>query len=199
MTLGCSTWSPDGTRLAVEGFNDEGTSANRIFLTNATDGGDATRLTTHGEGGNDVPGDWSPDGSRIAYVHGSSIEENGTLWVVDVADGTKRQVIDDRVDYGPLLVAGRPMDRRRQVPERRLHRRPARWPDRHTLTPPVAADYVGFPQFSPDGTRLLFQMALAGASNADMYTMAVDGTDLVQLTDTPSDNEYFGDWGVDPS
>ena len=76
------------------------------------------------------------------------------------------------------------MDRRRQGPERRLHRRRPDGADRHTLTPPVAADYVGFAQFSPDGTRLLFQMALAGASNADMYTMAVDGTDLVQLTDT---------------
>ena len=36
------------------------------------------------------------------------------------------------------------------------------------------------------------------APNNDIYTMKLDGTDLVQLTDTPDDNEYFTDWGIDP-
>lgn len=57
-----------------------------------------------------------------------------------------------------------------------------------TLLPPVA----------PDGTRLVFSMGLAGATNNDIYTMKLDGTDLVQLTNTPDVNEYFTDWGIDP-
>lgn len=41
-------------------------------------------------------------------------------------------------------------------------------------------------------------MGLAGATNNDIYTMKLDGTDLVQLTNTPDVNEYFTDWGIDP-
>ena len=41
-------------------------------------------------------------------------------------------------------------------------------------------------------------MRPAGAPNNDIYTMKLDGTDLVQLTNTPDDNEYFTDWGINP-
>jgi hypothetical protein len=42
-------------------------------------------------------------------------------------------------------------------------------------------------------------MAVGESSNADIYTMKLDGTDVVQITNTPNDNEYFTDWGIDPS
>jgi Tol biopolymer transport system component len=67
LSLGCTTWSPDGKRLAAEGWNDQDTSANGIFLVDATNGGDATRLTTNDIGGNDIPGDYSPDGTQLAF------------------------------------------------------------------------------------------------------------------------------------
>ena len=41
-------------------------------------------------------------------------------------------------------------------------------------------------------------MAVKGSDKNDIYTMKVDGTDLVQITATPNDNEYFTDWGIDP-
>ena len=34
---------------------------------------------------------------------------------------------------------------------------------------------------------------------ADIYTIGFDGEDLMQLTATPTDNEFFTDWGVEPS
>lgn len=193
--LGCSTWSPDGTRLAVEGFNDDDPSFSGIFLASASDGSDVVRLTTNGAGGNDVPGDFSPDGQQLAYLHGRSGAAT-TLWVVDIATGEPRQVVPTAVDYGPtwspdgqwiLVDAGdhflvvRPDGR-----------------DGYDLRPPARVGWVGDPQYSPDGTRILFHMALSGSDKNDIYTMKVDGTDLVQITDTPNDNEYFTDWGVDP-
>ena len=87
-TLGCSTWSPDGGRLAVEGFNDNDHSRNGIYLADAHDGGNIVRLTTNGQDSTDVPGDWSPDGRQVAFVRGIAGQENGTLWVVDVDPGT---------------------------------------------------------------------------------------------------------------
>ena len=70
--------------------------------------------------------------------------------------------------------------------------------DLYELRVPANVRFVGGPSFSPDGTRLVFFMRLAGAPNNDIYTMKLDGTDLVQLTKTPDDNEYFTDWGIEP-
>jgi Tol biopolymer transport system component len=202
VSLGCSTWSPDGRRLAAEGFNDQDPSVNGIFIVDATDGGHVTRLTTHGEGANDVPGDWSPDGRYLAYIHSAPGKENGWLWIVDTTNGSRRQVVSDLVDYAPTWSPDGQwivIDRAGTGPGADtfivVH------PDgsgAHDLKPPVAADFVGFPQFSPDGTRLAFQMQRAGDQNPDIYTMKLDGGDLVQVTHTPSANEYFVDWGQSP-
>ena len=70
--------------------------------------------------------------------------------------------------------------------------------EKHSLTVPASAAFLSFPRFSPDGTRLVFAMTLTGQTNPDIYTMKIDGTDLVQITNTPNDVETFPDWGVDP-
>jgi hypothetical protein len=202
INLGCSTWSPDGSRLATEGWNDSNRDVNGIFLVDADDGTGATRLTTNGQGGNDMPGDFSPDGRHLAFVRGQAGEDIGTIWVVDLETGTARQVIDDRVAYGvswspdgQWLVAGRalvPFTETRFIvlrPDGSALRNIGLLPEHN---------WANAPSFSPDGTRLVFDMAVGTSENADVYTMRLDGTDLVQVTDTPSDNEHFTDWGIDP-
>ncbi len=111
-TLGCSTWSPDGTRLAVEGFADNDPSANGIFLVNATDGSDVVQLTVNGQGGNDVPGDFSPDGSELSYIRGAAGSEVGKLRIVALATGASREVEFPRAVAWDHLVARWAMDRR---------------------------------------------------------------------------------------
>jgi len=198
-TLGCSTWSPDGRRVAAEGFNDKDRSLNGIFLADAAGGGNVVRLTTNGQHGNDIPGDWSPDGNHIAFSRGYG-QDRSELWVVDVADGTTRRL--SKVDIaGPgswspdgqwiATVAGRDL-----VVVR---------PDGtgyHTIKIPITLlNGIADPSFSPDGTRIVFSMTLPESDRgemADIYTMKIDGTDLVQITNTPSINEFFVDWGVDP-
>jgi Tol biopolymer transport system component len=195
VTLGCSTWSPDGQRLAVEGWNETDLTANGIYLVNASDGRDVVRLTTNGQGHNDIPGDFSPDGRQLAYLHSVS-DTIATLWVVEVATGVARQVVTTQVGYGPtwspdgdwILIDGG---------DHFLVVRPD-GTDGHTLRVPAEVGWVGDPQYSPDGTRILFSMALDGSDKNDIYTMKVDGTDLAQMTATPNDNEYFTDWGIDP-
>ena len=51
------------------------------------------------------------------------------------------------------------------------------------------------PQWSPDGTRILFRMKVNNVF--DFYTMRSDGTDVFQLTNEPED-DYFADWGTYP-
>jgi Tol biopolymer transport system component len=200
VTLGCSTWSPDGRRLASEGWTED-QSANGIFLVDAADGSGATRLTTNGLGGSDIPGDFSPDGQHVAFVRAEPGQEAGTMWVADIRAGTVRQVIPDRVGMwvswspdGGWLAAGRAL-----VPgaETRFILVRPDGSDLQSIALPPSHNWANAPTFSPDGTRLVFDMAVGASDRADIYTMKLDGTDLVQVTDTPNDNEYFADWGTD--
>ena len=52
--------------------------------------------------------------------------------------------------------------------------------------------------WSPDGARIVFSMAWkASGYQVDIFTARADGTDLVQVTNTPgSDNQ--ADWGTYP-
>ena len=65
--LPCAVWAPDGKRLACEGFGpDNDPSQNGIYTVRASDGGDVERVTT-APGGDDFPGDNSPDGKRLVF------------------------------------------------------------------------------------------------------------------------------------
>ena len=202
ISLGCSTWSPDGRQLAAEGFGDADPSVAGIYLRVADDGSDPRRLTTNGQGGNDVPGDWSPDGRHVAFVRGLRGQENGTIWIADVETGDVRQVIPNVVGFGvgwspdgQWLVASRALAQG-QASQFILVRPDGS--DLRTIDLPEMHNWATTPSFSPDGTRLAFIMATGESNNADVYTMMLDGSDVVQVTDTPNDNEYFVDWGVDP-
>ena len=131
------------------------------------DGSERTRLTT-------TPGEaasgqaaWSPDGKQIAFSRGN---EANSIWVRDFATGSERRitaarggVLDGDPDWSP---DGRTLVfTRHRFGERRLstalvavdlatgrERTLARTSSRHTLV------FYGAPAFSPDGTRLLYDL-----------------------------------------
>jgi Tol biopolymer transport system component len=85
-------WSPDGTRLGLEGFG----SVSSLWVADSVGNG-AKQLTTEGR---ETAPSWSPDGSEIAYV--SRRTGTGDIWVVPVAGGPPRQLTRDiRNDDSP--------------------------------------------------------------------------------------------------
>lgn len=54
--------------------------------------------------------------------------------------------------------------------------------------------YTFQPGWSPDGTRIVFSMYLRRTDQVDIFTVAADGTDLQQITNTRRE-DGFADWG----
>ncbi|MEA3400168.1 MAG: hypothetical protein U9R79_02880 [Armatimonadota bacterium] len=100
---GACAWSPDGTRVAVNGYTEDQFAPGVLLVDVRT--GQVTRL----EGGSQASGHvlWSPDGTQIAFptLEGSIIE--GTpphemrwnLLMVDVEGGETRELLPDDQSY----------------------------------------------------------------------------------------------------
>jgi Tol biopolymer transport system component len=182
LNIACFEWSPDGDRLACEGFDDSDPSRDGLYTVRATDGGDLRSVTT---GHRVALCGYSPDGARIAYL-----QDDRHLTAVDI-DGTNERRLTDTTfgpgcDWSPdgrailaasdgsLVLVGL---------------------DGTSTEIPVHGEtvYSYGPAFSPDGSSIIF-MANTEGNLFDVYTMRLDGSEPVQITDTPEE-EDFADWG----
>lgn len=84
LNLGAGPFTPDNTRIAFEGFHPTDPAAAGIYTGSATDGSGLSRVTDQ----HDIPGDFSPDGTRLAFHRPTSNTEasplSGTLMIVDL-------------------------------------------------------------------------------------------------------------------
>ena len=191
LLLGCWDWSADGLRCAAEGWNEAAPGRNGVYLLSALDHANPVQLTHL----RDLPGAFSPDGSRVAFVRLPSHGQEGPLMVVDL-DGTGERRVGDLIvgrqlawtpDGRGLLVAS----------GGRLFLVDAASGAATGISPQDDLDgAVLGTTLSPDGSRILFRRAVDGAA-ADLFTMRMDGTDVARLTATPED-EAFMDWGTHP-
>jgi TolB protein len=189
------TWSPDGDRIAY--FADLGGNVD-VFVTDAT-GADRTRLTR--DPAEDVSSAWSPDGDRIAFV--SERHGNADLFVID-ADGSheRRLTTDraadegfswsprgDRIVYVSYRHGAEPEDigigdaevfvvDMRTLETTNLSRNPA---------------WDGDPDWSPDGTRIVFTRR---TDHGEIYLMRADGSRQEMLRGLPGDlvNDCCARW-----
>jgi WD40 repeat protein len=90
------TWSPDGTRLLTASGNDEqGAKDNTARVWDAATGKELLVFSGHTK--SVWPGDWSPDGKRIATA-----SNDGTVRVWDAASGAEVLRLSIPVSYGVL-------------------------------------------------------------------------------------------------
>jgi Big-like domain-containing protein/WD40 repeat protein len=179
-------WSPDGTKIVFES-NFQG---NDIYVMNA-DGTDIVNLTSSPGIRENWP-TWSPDGTRIAFT--SSESGNDDIWVMN-ADGADRVQLttDLAADYGP---AWSPDGTRIAFTSQRtgddVWIMNADGTQETRLTDHPATDRD--PTWSPDGTRIAFSSFRDGLE--DIFVINVDGTGLVNLTNTPNhpDQERLPAW-----
>jgi Tol biopolymer transport system component len=218
----CIVWSPDSQRLACEGLGEPDPSRNGIYTVRSSDGSGLTRMTSN-PGGEDLPGDYSPQGERLVFARFDQNEDPVGLYVVKT-DGSQLRPI---TPPGTLISLSSPGDWSPQGNEILFARRTGE--DMRNSLWVVHADGSGLheirvqgepacggpiadptsrgcihPRWSPDGKKIIFGSVTATADGGtendgeteNIYTVNADGTGLTQVTPGPEDEA--ADWGQHP-
>lgn len=207
----CGSPSPDGTLLLCETFSDDG-SQNGIHTIRASDGGGFTQITSN-PGGDDVPGSWSPNGSRIVFQRFGPDSYEG-VFVVNANGTGLHRILPPSVSANCCTFNWSP-----QGNEIAFSRHVT--PDVHSSLWVMHSDGSGLrrvnvppssgcggansdpsaigclePAWSPDGTKIAFAGGLDLDTDGEIYTINVDGTGLTQVTHTGGSQSP--DWGTHP-
>jgi TolB protein len=202
-------WSPDGERIACEGFGVDDPSLNGIYSIRSADGDGLERITSN-PGGDDIPGDYSPDGTRLVFLRSN---EDGTtgIFVTNLDGSGLRRVSPPDVQVEP---AGAWSPDGSQIlfetsASGNLHSEI--WvvnpdggsPHELPITPACGGSFSDpnssgcfDPAWSPDGTKIVFARSSADGKTQNIYIVNADGSGLVQVTDGGSDHQP--DWGTPP-
>lgn len=209
----CGNPSFDGTRLLCETFSMDG-SQNGVHSIRSSDGGGLMQITSN-PGGDDNPGDWSPNGKRIVFQR---IDPNGNslgLFVINRNGTGLKQItppgFEDLSSQGDWSPQGNEIVFSVHVtPDvhssiwvvhangsglHEIHVQPATACGGADADP--NAEGCNEPAWSPDGTQVVFVRSHNNDTDGEIYTVNLDGTGLFQVTHAPGSGSP--DWGTPPT
>ena len=185
--------SPDGRMLAYAATGNEGND--QVFVADLD--GTGIRQVTHEAGGATAP-DWSPDGTKIAYVEGDGLSAN--VFVLDLATGTATQVTNGTSGlWGPHFSPdGSSIVYSASIP-------PAGWgiwivPATGGRSRLLVGDGrvvpVGDSDLSPDGSQLAF-VAEGSQEGTDIWIADADGSGLRPVARGQGEGLWAPKWSPD--
>ncbi len=183
------SWSPNGNQILFSSTRDGNFD---IYLMNA-DGSKVRRLTDNPA--MDLTPEFSPDGHKIVFA--SNRSGAFAIWVMSANGGPAQQLTDDALDaaqpdWSPDGKQIAFIDNT-TIPENSdIFVMDAGGRNVKQLT--ESFDNNTDPSWSPDGQKLTFDHGVIG-SPADLYTMGTDGSNRVDITNTPTVSELDPDWG----
>ena len=187
------TWSPDGERIAFEGWDDGDPRRTGIYTAGVSDLGDVVRVTDVPGAPHDTPLDYSPDGTQLVFYRAVRAEPHfpidigGSLWVVNV-DGSDPHRIRTPGTAPGCWARWSPDGTKILFASERLQPTGALWtvrPEGSGLTKVFEDEEGRFatgPTWSPDGSRILFTLnptrdSFVHEPNA-LYAIDADGGNL---------------------
>jgi dipeptidyl aminopeptidase/acylaminoacyl peptidase len=208
-------WSPDGRLLACGNYGLTNPRETGLWILRSSDGGGLTQLTSN-PGGADEPGDFSPDGKRLVFLHSigrvnDSTDKVSGLFVIGVDGSGLRRITPKGMNLDVfngswsatgnqiLFVASADAGHHRAIWEVNddgsgLRQLPIAGCG-GAVSDPKSIE-CSYPGWSPDGTRIVFTRATEGGKRSDIATVNADGSGLVQITHTGDADE--ADWGTHP-
>jgi Tol biopolymer transport system component len=204
------SWSPDGKRLTCEGYGVNDPSLNGIYSIRASDGGGLTRITSN-PGGNDIPGDYSPDGRRLVFIRFEDDRPAGFFVTHVDGSGLRRltptdMILDDSGFAGSwsptgdeiLIVALASEDAHKAIwvvneDGSSLHQLPITPACGGPFSDPTSHGCYS-PGWSPDGSKIVFTRSSPSGDQENIYTVNADGSGLFQVTNGGGDDNP--DWGT---
>ena len=210
----CASWSPDQSRFVFDfgsGDPNQPGFATALWTMNP-DGSDRHPLLPAATSGFDVEPRWSPTGALITFVRirkGVQGVQQEAVFTVR-PDGTRLRQL---TSWG--LAAEHPTwsPDGQQITFNDASFKPgthetiwvmrADGSDRHVLYQGTSNSGGVKPQFSPDGSQILFSCISYGSAfgnghTEDICTIHTDGTDLTDITNTPGAFENNPSWGTVP-
>ena len=204
-------WSPDGQRLACGSFGLTDPRMTGIWTARVTDGGGLRQITSN-PGGEDNPGDFSPDGGRLVFVRNDPNGSAVGLFVVRIdGSGLRRLTPRGMVlegfggSWSPtgnhiLFVARSDADHLRAIWEvnadgTALHQLPIAPSCGGQASDPRSVS-CSWPGWSPDGTKIVLTRVTANGTRSNIAIVNADGSGLVQITNTGDADQ--ADWGTHP-
>lgn len=191
------SWSPDGSKIIFTSGRDGNAE---IYVMNA-DGSNQTRLTDHT--GGDFSARYHPGESKILFDRSADDGTFGPIALYTMKpDGTNiRKLTDDSLQAG--FPDWSPSPGRIVFVDNSCGDCPAS--DVFVMNPSGGnirqlTDNFGnnlFPHYSPDGRKITFTHEDGppfSFDDEDIYTMNADGTGRVNLTNTPTADEFGSDW-----
>lgn len=197
-----ASWSPDGTRLAVETQRSPSEPTGIAIVDVAT--GDIRMITENPFDGDDAKPTWSPDGTRIAFARSRGEQKRPSAVFVMDADGSSLQRITPRGlnAYRPAWspdgtqIIFNTNDTSERIQDAEIYIVASDGSGLRRLTHEKYASAFR-PTWSPDGEWILFtRFTFPGqlTKSFDLYVMRPDGTDVRPVTSTPDVAENAGVW-----
>jgi len=204
------SWSPDGLHIVFDYSPtfppDDPNFATDIYVMNS-DGTNPHPVTT---GFFDVEPRFSPDGTRIVFSRIRKVAGNGfqqeAIFIVNADGSNPRQLTawglaEEHPTWSPdsqwivfnvAKESGHPPGSSLSI----YLMRPD-GTDQHLLYNGRANMPAFKPQFSPDGTKILFACVSQTNGSEDICVMNSDGSNVIDIISTPR-RENFPSWGVAP-
>jgi Tol biopolymer transport system component len=189
LSLRCTAWSPDGSRLACEGLNGKDPAG--LYTVRASDGGGLQQLSHKST----IPADYSPDGGQIVVFQGTpvvnGVDNLGRLSVMNTDGSGVRQITppnsaDGFADHTSWSPDGRWIAFTNSGNRAAIYLVHPDGTGLHQLRIDPSAGLVNVfgPAWSPDGEYLAFQGWDGEPDlNIDLYVARADGSHVVQITD----------------